>query len=448
MCPPRKTVLSMLPITWAVLLVPLVANSAATDAVFPLHTKSILGENGQISADTTVYGATQLFVGPCSTTAAPGIKYPQLKSAVPLYGYVTFGKSADATQSGCYFVLDESSPADVEKEQPPKNVKRNYDVLFFDANRDKDLTNDPKTVTAKSPLERLPFYSGPGGVTQSFQTVTTKQTGPLIPWLNLRNPQQAYMILMSTTVRAGTIKIGEQSYEVLLGNQYRGQTGRVMAKPEGGTRWQAMSLNRLQKLHDDFYTISVNNTGDQLTVSPYQGKYGFLKVAANAPDIEKMGVSGTVYAQDQTNLTLGDAYVKELPRQHQLPENEYRASLVLDYGSVRAYLSTTGYNMSIRDQHPVVLDFSEKPTVRFTSPSAKRVYRPGAGVQFKAMLHDSVTGMMIRGLYDTNNPIRTRTITVPDGTKVEMPTYATLVPEVTITNSKGKQIATGKMPFG
>jgi hypothetical protein len=64
------------------------------------------------------------------------------------------------------------------------------------------------------------------------------------------------------------------------------------------------------------------------------------------------------------------------------------------------------------------------------------------------MLTDASSGMLIRGLYDTTKAPEQRAIRTLSGGSVSYPVYASLVPMITITDSSGKQVASGPMPFG
>ena len=84
----------------------------------------------------------------------------------------------------------------------------------------------------------------------------------------------------------------------------------------------------------------------------------------------------------------------------------------------------------------------------FTAPSQGKVFRPGDKILLKAMLRDSAADLMVRGLYDATQITRQRTVRNSDGESIKVPVYASLDPIVSITDSSGKQVASGKMPFG
>ena len=256
---------------------------------------------------------------------------------------------------------------------------------------------------------------------------------------------------MSTVVRKGTIRIGQQSYEVLLGNNFQGRGASVLLRSAGSTSpsaWKRIPLETLQQEEGEFFTVSVDANGEQLTVSPYRGEYGELRIALGDRIVNKSGLAARLSRSDRSTINLGDSYAAELPSHYRLPAGDYRAYLLVDCGDVRASLSNVGYDMQIRDGKPFVLQFADKPAVTFTTPKQDQVFHPGDTIRLKAMLKDRVTGMLVRGLYDTTNTTQQRTVRNVDGTSRSIPVYASLIPTVTVTDASGNQIASGKMPFG
>jgi hypothetical protein len=88
------------------------------------------------------------------------------------------------------------------------------------------------------------------------------------------------------------------------------------------------------------------------------------------------------------------------------------------------------YGIKIRKDKPFVLDFSNKPNVLFASPAKDQTFKPGDEVAMAAVLVDPVLDIMIRNLDDTTQGNQS------------------LDPIVTITDASGKEVYTGKMPFG
>ena len=106
------------------------------------------------------------------------------------------------------------------------------------------------------------------------------------------------------------------------------------------------------------------------------------------------------------------------------------------------------YKIKIRKDKPFVLDFSNKPEVLFASPAKDQTFKPGDEIRVAAVLVDPALDMMIRRLEDTKRKQK-ETLKVPDGQgndSYERP--LSLDPIVTITDSSGKKVSEGKMPFG
>ncbi len=429
-------------------LFPVCVLAEQEDSVFPITEQSVLDAEGNLESDFLRYGAAAIFAGPCGKTPTPDVKYPELKSAAPLYGQVSFRTALDSPADAreyC-FVLD-ATGSDASK----------YDALYFDVNRDRDLTNDPKSGLPEKPPGGLSLLGMAGGASSIFDFLELSDYQPgappakFLPWLSVQNREQAYLIVMSTVVRKGKIQIGQQSYQVVLGRQFQGQRGAVLIKPEaadGPPLWQSVPLGSLQQLSGDFFTLSVDAKVEQLTVSPYRGEYGEIGIQPGDDAPPKVGLAVNLYKQDRSRITMGDLYAADLPRQYRVPAGDYLANLYVDYGDVRAVLSSQGYDLQIRDGKPLALRFSEKPTVMFTTPAAGKVFRPGDKVDLKAMLREPTYGMLLRGVYDTTKTTQQRTIRNSDGTSRDIPVYETLEPSVSIADSSGKQMAEGKMPFG
>lgn len=98
----------------------------------------------------------------CRTEPDPEVRaYPPFKSDRPLYGQVSFARNPYAREPGVtfHFALDESADK-VEKGMRAlvgglfggSDQLRSYDRLYFDADRDRDLSSDPVIVA----LEEIP----------------------------------------------------------------------------------------------------------------------------------------------------------------------------------------------------------------------------------------------------------------------------------------------------
>ncbi|MHC4176566.1 MAG: hypothetical protein ACYSWU_03615 [Planctomycetota bacterium] len=427
-------------------------------------------------------------------------KYPELKSSRPVYGSVTFGRSPTAPTTGVRFsfVIDESQPDETETADNKASLRdlaaslggtpnsgasnRKYDLLYFDANGDLDLTNDPVVKPMEDPPAQLASYRGVvfDHLKVQVDRGPEQETPPLKvqPLLRLSGSTRAYMMFMAAVARKGKITLGDQEFTALLT-----QTGMITGRfdspytglaliPTDPSRKLLSALMRpstLSSLHwvkGEYYQISATPTGDKLTVAPFAGDCGLLKVSlANREGTGKLGLSGTLRAENKM-LPVGDTTpyttAEKLP-EHKIPVGDYTPySLAVDVGKLAASFSQNYYSMEepharlskppagtlkIRKDKPLVLDFSGKPAVLFTAPTKGQTVKPGSTLRLRALIVDPELNLLVRGLDDTSQKLRERTYRT-GGQTVTIPQYASLAPKVTITDSSGKQVAEGTMPFG
>jgi hypothetical protein len=112
-------------------------------------------------------------------------------------------------------------------------------------------------------------------------------------------------------------------------------------------------------------------------------------------------------------------------------------------------ISCFGFRISaaVRKDQPFTLDFSNKPEVLFASPAKDRTFHPGETISVKAVLIDPKLDLMIRNLDDTQK--RNKKKAKPgDGKPQGHLRDESLDPVVTISDSSGKTVSEGPMPFG
>ncbi len=489
--------------------------------VFEMEKISLLGDDSGKPQSTMVSPGGRYL--PLRNTPNEEVKkYPQFKSRRPLYGSVTFGEGSTMpagvemygglpvmggtrvlaqapakSDSGIrfFYALDESGPDEEEKAESagvldtladavgePRRivVTGKYDRLYFDANRDLDLTNDP-VVEPMADQSKLGTTSS--GVVFEAVSVPVKEAdglGPspleVLPRLRQQSSARSFMAFSITTARRGTIELGGEKYTAIL-TQPASITGRfdgpwtsliLIAGDDSSFpgRVNQQYLSSLMWDAGSFFEFSATPNGDRLTIGPYRGETGVLKVdSGGRQGLEKLGISGTLVA-GRTSLRFGDmsyfAIADKLP-QHNIPVGDYiPSSLTVDVGVLRVSLSQNYYSleepyarlteppagsMTIRADKPFVLGFSGTPVVLFTSPAKDLVFQPGSTIKFGARLIDPKMNMLIRGLSDTTQKTAERTYRI-SGQSVMVPTYASLAPLVTITDPEGKQVAEGTMPFG
>jgi hypothetical protein len=147
--------------------------------------------------------------------------------------------------------------------------------------------------------------------------------------------------------------------------------------------------------------------------------------------------------------------------QHKLPVGDYSGYyLSVKVGKVEAALRQNAYyepsttsagpepSVHIRKDKPLVLDFSQKPKVVFTTPEAGTPVRTGDMVMVRAIMIEPTLDLRLLGLEDKSRKTGEMRTMGPDGKPISMARYASLDPDIAILDSTGKKVAEGKMPFG
>ena len=179
--------------------------------------------NGRLRAVSTFSGAakgTRFGYGQrglCSAEPNSQVrKYPAFRSAEPVYGSVRFGCGWYEKDAGIehLYAVDESN-----------GTGTGYDLLYFDADRDLDLTNDsPVRPRAEPPQEGALAPFVPAQAEVCFETVHALfDSGPeqgvacrLMPRL-LVYDEGAVVMFVAETFRKGYIWLEGTLYEALAG---------------------------------------------------------------------------------------------------------------------------------------------------------------------------------------------------------------------------------------
>lgn len=451
-------------------------------AVFELREVSALQESGEW------YRLLRGQQAACSRQPSDQVKtYPVLHSARPLYGSVTFGRTFDDPKAGrtFYFVLDESQPVPsgkVSSATAPESVTH-YDRLYLDRNQDLDLTNDAPLLLMKDPpqqakpdwkAQQVAFFEYLDAPLDYGASLGTRPFR-VLPRLTVIDHDSAILHFVSLVARKGEIQIGRLRYMALLA-QPHAISGRfdlpftyIELRPVGNNKeerddgWGMDELRALREVGGQAYTLSASPLGDQLTVAPYQGEWGFMEVGAGKRKIadDQLGITGSIKSTTLVAPLPGDR--AHPPRRHRVPVGDYSFPYVMvQYGRLAIRISEnyhsdgkprdrggrpTTYAMRVRGDKPFVLDFSNQPEVLFTSPGKDQNFRRGEEIKLSAVLIDPVLDIMIRDLDDTTRKEKEKT-NLGNGQTTEFERTLSLAPTVTIANAGGKILYSGKMPFG
>jgi len=352
--------------------------------------------------------------------------YPAFKSGKPLYGSVWFASEYGEKNSGIqyYFALDESA-----------GTGKGYDRLYFDLNRDLDLTNN-------EPLE--PLQNPPDGALLTYSSIKQqvcfdylkvdfdfgdngRRPLEIMPRLTISESGYTSLSFVTTTARKGKIRIAGQRFNILLGHNYllggwfdRPSTALHLIPEDKNNRrprwWGADQLRAIHKIQGTYYRFSASPAGDKLFVRPYDGDFGTFKLGSGWRLVFNKQMSGSLISKDAA-LAVGKGLERDWPkptRSCSLPVGNYLpAMLTLTLGPLRISVSDNYhsdgkprdraglppvYGIKIRKNKPFVLDFSNKPDVIFASPAPDLRLKTGDKLDVKAGLVDPELDIMIRGL--------------------------------------------------
>jgi hypothetical protein len=275
----------------------------------------------------------------------------------------------------------------------------------------------------------------------------------------------------ATVARQGRIKIGKHEYDALLAQPYfiSGRFDRpwtaLFLKPVdpkdklNSHGFAGDLLSTMHQVDGEYYMVSSSPLGDKLTVKLYRGDFGVLKIGPGGRDIKNLSIEGSLRSE---TVEIGFGPDRTKPGEDEKEESEYKvpvgdylpSCLSIQYGRLWIMLSdnyhsdgkqqnigrTRNYFIKIRKDQPFVLDFKNKPEVIFTSPAKDKTFKLNDEISVKAVLIDPVCDIMIRRLEDTSKK--------DDSNKPTNGRSQSLDPLVTITDSAGKKVAEGPMPFG
>ncbi|MCP4611091.1 MAG: hypothetical protein GY845_20470 [Planctomycetes bacterium] len=352
--------------------------------------------------------------------------YPDFKSDKPLYGSIWFTGEYGNKYSGIqyYFAIDESA-----------GTGKGYDRLYFDLNRDLDLTNDKLCKPLQNP---------PNGAIQKYSSIE-KQI--CLDYLNVnfnfgsngRRPleimprltlfENGYKSLSFTTTKAhkGEINIDGKKYIAYIGHNYlidgwfdHPSTALHLIPKDSKSRhpgwWGANQLRGIHKIKRTYYCFSSTPAGDKLFVRPYDGDFGKFRIGSGWRLVFNKKMNGSLISKDKA-LAVGKSLEHDWPkdtRSSRLPVGDYLPAILnITFGPLSIDISDNYhsdgkprdrggnpavYAIKIRKNKPFTLNFSNKPEVIFASPTADLRLKTGENLDVKAVLVDPELDIMIRGL--------------------------------------------------
>ena len=405
----------------------------------------------------------------------PQLRYSQLKgSKTPLYGSLKFKADyfkPDSEMVEYQFALDATGSS-------------GYDGLYFDANRDLDLTNDRPLRSDKTAWPEG-LWSRDKKAGRIFEPITVEvDFGPgygvrpvkvlplMFPVENGDKYRGVAMVFVCRSFYAGRIKIADKELDavlyrdspVSLGNAYLELYLMEPGKTTPFENWPGSKrLCAYHFMDGKYYTISATPLGDKVFVRPYSGELGTFKVEAGGRDTKGASVFGSLESS-RAAVAIGELAQGEVPglrpvAEWKVPVGDYYSNgLLIRLGPLRIHstLNFGAYKINrewlpnttirIRSDRPFVFDFSNKTEVMFVSPSKNAVYKPGDEVEVNSLLVDQIMDMMVHRLDRVKEPHEAVEDNGAQNQMVE--DFKSLDPTVTIADSTGKIVAEGTMPFG
>ena len=352
--------------------------------------------------------------------------YPAFKSDKPIYGSVRFANEDNNINSGIryLFAIDESA-----------GTGKGYDRLYFDTDRDLDLTNDTPYQSLQNP---------PDGAKLDYEWIEQQvcfdylnlnfdfgSNGPrpleIMPRLTISEKGYPSLAFITTQAHKGEIEFAGKKYTAYLGHNYLidgwfdcpSTTLLLIQKDDERYRsswWGSDRLRAIHKIKGTYYCFSATPAGDKLFVRPYDGDSGKFRIGSGWRLVFNKKMSGSLISKDKA-LAVGKDLENDWPKETRscrLPVGDYLpAMLNIKLGPLRLNISDNYhsdgkprdkggsppvYGIKIRKDKPFVLNFSNKPDVIFASPAADLHLKPGDNLDVKAVLVDPELDIMIRGL--------------------------------------------------
>ncbi len=386
--------------------------------------------------------------------------FPEFKSDKPVYGSFHVQNLAGRPdgKAGSYGIaIDESG-----------GTGTGYDRLYYDADLDGDLTNDPPLKALQTP---------PAGASQRWSSIEQQvcfETFPLqfdfggeaphtqevMPRLILQKGNQVRLSFVATKAyTAQSIDVGGSRFDAYLGCGYslgqplNGRGSRFYLLSKEGTKpgwWGADSLGAYHLIGEHYYQFLPTAQGERVTARRYEGELGTFEVGKGDRHIKIAEMHGSLRSAD-ASVAIGVLEETGWPQGAEatrVPVGDYYpAFLTVTYGNLSIKMSnnyhTDGadrrsgrksvYGIKIRADEPCVFDFSNAPDVLFASPARNKSFKRGDKIDVKAVLLDSELDIMIRGL---------------DKRALAGKKPISLDPKVLITRKNGENVAEGLMPFG
>ncbi|MBI9017083.1 MAG: hypothetical protein JEZ07_07480 [Phycisphaerae bacterium] len=365
--------------------------------------------------------------------------YPEIKSDKAIFGFVILNAKK------CSYVIDDTQG-------------KGYDKLIIDINADQDLTNDPVLkLDKKSPRAKdsapgsihfKPFKLKADGYEISFSASAVPVPGRDLGTIDTNAPKSYSLILVCQDAYKGNVLVNGKKIDVFytqigsMSDSFSGYSTALFMSPE----YDFQRLSGRMILDGKFLDFKLSSAGDKLTVDTYNGPMGQLKFSFDdkTPKVNYM----TINCQDGKSIRIKPEMFKN--NFLELPVGQYLISSVginLDhYQFGMTHIGQREPNSTIIADKPLIVDLKKTMTVAFALPKEDVINLKAKefDVKVSAYFFSPELSMRLSGIRDLSK--LEREIKMSNGQMYKV--YNTLQPEVKITDTSGKVIAQGQMPFG
>ena len=224
-------------------------------------------------------------------------------------------------------------------------------------------------------------------------------------------------------------------------------------------------LGVMREVEGVLYQFAASPSGDELRVGPYRGDVGIVKIVPLDKEAKSYGLLGVLQGKERSVVFGGPAMSNPPPEptvaEHKLPVGDYAGYFIdLKVGKVEATLRQQSYyaprpsggetpmSVHVSKDKPLVIDFSQKPKVEFTTPAPGTPVKAGDTVMIRALLVEPTLEARFLSLEDKTRKTGELKYMGADGKPLAMARFASMDPDIAILDSTGKKVAEGKMPFG
>lgn len=427
-----------------------------------------------------------------STERTEGVKYPKFRSDAPLFGTLKLGRNL--------FYPESTIPIAVAVDESG-GTGTGYDLFYVDRNGNQDLTDDEPLAEQPFDSEEVKKNHQPPYIGEDTKAVICQPIRLSWPGSDLPSDYRVYPnVLVGTytpegakegetkryvtlcfrypTMRAGKIKIGRYGYQIavitagLLPDFRKCSCIKYTPSEEEGIpemNWEgAECLNAVHQVDGHYYTMDLSPDGTKITIAPYEGKFGLLRMGLGKRSLEKskskdLLISGGLHGKPHC-AAIGNYCAEEYDytgvQEMKLPVGDYAPAYIwVHFGDIHLTISENYHSdgkrlsfppsifgIQIREDKPYTLDLSNTPTVLFTEPARQTTLTRGEPINIKPILIDPVLGIMFRGMVDTSEKIE-RTFKEGDE-RITRTENKEIEPFVEIRDSHGKIVSSGSAEYG